>query len=411
MNLPRDIDSEEQVIGSLILQPDLWAEVSAILRAEDFSHQRHRQAWECLEAMHAQGAPIDPVSFAQRALYADEPMFVPNLLDAVLTPSSAPYHARRVRDASRLRALAIAGRDVSEAACEPDAQLEKVLDQAERAVFAASHNVSDAVTWDQALILTTDRIEHHMQTRSTMDGLATGLEAIDGLTGGLQPGWLTYIGARPGVGKTALALQIATDVAQREHRVVVCSLEMSVEELARRAICRLAGVSYSKVRHNQMTEQDWTKFMHAQNTLAGLPIDVFDADVDTVPAIASRVRRLQPELVIIDYVQLMRQERAKNRNEEIGLISRGLKLLGRETGIPIVAPVQLNRAAEVKDERPSIKHLRESGSLEQDADLVILLSRQESGTTTTLDLAKFRHGPAGTAVLGWDPSVTKFYDV
>lgn len=408
MQLPRDVDSEEQVIGSLILVPDLWAEVSAILRLEDFSHAPHRRSWELLEAMHADGTPIDPVTFAQR----QDALYVSQLLDAVLTPSSAPHHARRVRDASRLRALAIAGRDVSEAACEPDAQLEKVLDQAERAVFAASHNVSDAVTWDQALILTTDRIEHHMQTRSTMDGLATGLEAIDGLTGGLQPGWLTYIGARPGVGKTALALQIATDVAQREHRVVVCSLEMSVEELARRAICRLAGVSYSRVRHNQMTEQDWSKFMHAQNTLAGLPIDVFDADVDTVPAIASRVRRLQPELVIIDYVQLMRQDRAKNRNEEIGLVSRGLKLLARETGIPIVAPVQLNRAPEAReDKRPNISNLRESGSLEQDADLVILLSRQESGTTTTLDLAKFRHGPAGTATLGWDPSVTKFYDV
>jgi replicative DNA helicase len=417
VDLPREPESEAQVLGALLLQPELFAEVSAILRDEDFYHSRNRIAFELLSDCHAKGTPVDPVSFSQLIPFrSDDPMFVPNLLDAVVTPTSAPYHARRVRDASRLRFLAIAGRDIGEAACAPGAKLEPVLDEAERAVFSASQGVIEGMTWDEALVHTTDRIEHHMQTNSTMDGLETGLHAIDALTGGLQPGWLTYIGARPGVGKTALSLQIATDIAQRGHRVMVCSLEMSVEELARRAICRLASVSYSRVRHNQMTQKDWSSFMHAQTTLSGLPIDVFDAEVDTVPAVASRVRRLKPELVIIDYVQLMRHAKAKNRNEEIGLISRGLKLLARETRIPILAPVQLNRAPEAREnKRPNISDLRESGSLEQDADIVMLLSRPTSengqGTTTTLDLAKFRHGPSGTATLGWDPSITKFYDL
>lgn len=412
--LPNDAESEMQVLGSLLLSPGLYPEIAAIVGSEDFYRSRHRLAWDLLETLHAEGTPVDPITFNQRLPFRnEEPLFVTDLLGAVTAASAGPYHAKRVRDAARLRFLALAGRDISEAACAPDAKLDVVLTEAEHAVFHASRNVRDGLSWDEALIATVDRIEHHHQTGSTMDGLETGLHALDNLLGGLQPGWLVYIGARPGIGKTALALQTAVDVAQRGLPVTIFSLEMSTEELARRAICRIAGISYSRVRHNQMTEKDWSKFVQAQTTLAGLPLHVYDNEVETVPAIASRVRQLRPALVIVDYVQLLKHPKARSRAEEVGEVSRSLKLLARETRIPIVAPAQLNRQPEGREhKRPNLSDLRESGSLEQDADAVMFLSRKDDdGTTTYLDLAKFRHGPVGTATLGWDPTVTKFYDL
>jgi replicative DNA helicase len=358
------------------------------------------------------------------------------IVESVPTASNAEYYARIVEEKAILRRLIRAAHDILQLADDPELELQDVIDRAEQAIFSVAQRRLGRYfsPIDRLLLQALEHIERVQLSGRGILGIPTHFPALDYKTSGLQPSELIILAARPSVGKTALALNIAENVALRENRpVALFSLEMSREQLVQRMLCSQAGVSGNRIRHGTLTEEDWERLQMAAERLFRAPIFIDDTSGLSVLEMRAKCRRLKAErndlaLIVIDYLQLIRSHsrRAENRNQEIGEIARALKGLAREFEVPVLVLSQLSRAVERREEkRPILSDLRDSGSIEAEADVVLFIHRpnrrgdeldddepREAGVVPTEEveiiIAKQRNGPTGRISLGFQPAFSRF---
>jgi len=429
---PHNLDAEESLLGALLLSRDAVTTTAELgVTASDFYKPSHQHVFEAVRVLAATGAPIDAVTVAdelRRAGLLDEiggATFLLDLQNATPAISNAGRYAKIVQDTALLRKLIGVASDIAEIAYLGPDDVSKALDEAETKVFAvAETRVTDSTKQiNEVLSNVMDDLEEVYQRGEPVTGLATGFNDLDDILTGLHPSQLIIIGARPSMGKTAAALGIATNVAMTSGLpVLFFSLEMGHHELTERVLAAEARVDSKKLRTGKLTEPEWGKISHAIGRVAEAPLYIDDNPHATVMEIRAKSRRLKSKLgelglVVIDYMQLMSgSARAENRQVEVSEMSRGLKILARELEIPVVALSQLNRGLELRaDKRPMLADLRESGGLEQDADVVMFVYRDEVYHPDSNDkgqaeiiVAKHRSGPTGVDRLAFLNSYAKF---
>lgn len=429
--LPTDIESERATLGSIILDRDAIIAVAPWLEESHFWTERHRLIYRAMLACYNRGVPPDLKTIAAE-LNATKRLdsvgglsYLLELSNAVPTSVHIEHYARAVERTAGLRRLITAGGKIAALGYGATADLSAALDEAEAELFAvASRKRAEGFTpIEQIVDEWYGRIKAMMENGEPPAGLKSGFDDYDKLTGGLQKSDLIIIAARPAVGKTSLALNIAYHAALNEGaKVAIFSLEMSKDQLMQRMLATHTGVDMKKLRTGQIRDEDLHTLMDAMGVLSGMSIFIDDAPGVTPMDLRSRCRRLQAEvgvdLVVVDYIQLMTgsHKRDGNRVQEVSEISRGLKILARELNVPVIALSQLSRAVESRtDHIPLLSDLRESGSLEQDADQVVFIYREELYDPDTdkkgiaeLHIAKHRNGPTGIVPLRFFKSTTRF---
>ena len=429
---PHNVDAEASLLGAMMLSEDAIAIVlERGVVAEDFYKPAHQHIYDAIRSLNGSSEPVDVVTVAdelRRNNLLDDLGGIDALLELQNTTpaiSSADRYARIIRDTARLRRLISVASDIAEIAyTEPD-DVSKAIDEAESKVYAIGNETArdSLVSLSPLISETMDHITAASENGSAITGLASGFLELDRILSGLQPSTLNIVGARPAMGKSAFAMGLAVNAAQNQNfPVVFFSLEMGRGELANRIIASEARVNSTKLRTGQLDPNDWSRIGRAINRL-DVPLFIDDNSAVTVPEIRARVRRLVAKhggvaLVVIDYLQLMGGDASvENRQLEVSEISRGLKLLAREFNIPVVALSQLSRGLENRQEkRPQLADLRESGALEQDADVVMFLYRPEVYDRDNVQLkgeaevivAKHRAGPIGSAKLVFQSDFTRF---
>lgn len=428
---PHNLDAERALLGALLLSRDAVAAAAEVVPGADvFYRPAHAHIYEAITVLTAKGEVADPITVADELRRRDlldaaggTAALVDLQADAPGTANAAHY-ARIVKDHSLLRRLIGAAGSISERAYGVPEDVRKVVDEAESLVFDIARHEGEGSTAQLTDLLgvTMDRIEELHDRGSEITGTPTGFPDLDEITAGLQPGALVVLGARPAMGKTALGLGMATHAAMKDNPVLIFSLEMSKLELVQRILCSEARVDSKKIRNGRLQEADWNGIARAMGRLGTAPIWIDDNPNVSIMEIRSKARRLRSEvgrlgMVVVDYIQLMTgRTSAESRQVEVAEISRGLKLLARELECPVVALAQLNRSLEQRaDKRPMLSDLRESGSLEQDADIVMFLYREELYEPTPenqgmaeLAIAKQRNGPTGKVMLSFLGHHTRF---
>jgi len=397
----------------------------------DFYKPAHGHIYEAITSLSAQGEPVDPVTVADELARHDlldavgGPAKLLDLQTAVPATSSAGRYAKIIEEHSLHRGLIGVAGEIAEMGYEVPDDVPKTIDRAETLVFEiAQHRQTDSMSRLHDLLdQTLDSLEALYERGDAITGTPTGFTDFDELTAGLQPNALIVVGARPGMGKTSFAMGMAGHAALESARpVLFFSLEMSRVELSQRLLCSEARVDSTKVRNGKLSDDDWRRISHAIGRLSEAPLWIDDNPNVTVMEIRAKARRLQSKvgplgMIVVDYIQLMTgRSGAENRQVEVAEISRGLKILARELQCPVVALAQLNRSLEQRaDKRPMLSDLRESGSLEQDADVVVFLYRDEHYNTDSADrgtaevlIAKHRAGPTGMVRLAFLDHYTKF---
>jgi replicative DNA helicase len=441
---PNSIEAEMSTLGSMMLDQHAIEKVAEILRPEDFYRESHRILYEVILSLAERHIPVDLLTVQEelrRRNQLEEVGGLPALaqiVESVPTASNAEYYARIVEEKAILRRLIRAAHDIIQLTDDPDLELQETIDRAEQAIFSvAQRRLGRAFTpIDRLLIHALEHIERVQLSGSGILGVPTHFRDLDYKTSGLQPSELIILAARPSVGKTSLALNIAENVALRENRpVAIFSLEMSSDQLVQRMLCSQSGVSASRVRRGNLDNDDWERLQLAAERLFRAPIYIDDTSSLSVLEMRAKCRRLKAErndlaLIVIDYLQLIRphSRRVENRNQEIGEIARALKALAREFEVPVVVLSQLSRAVERREEkRPILSDLRDSGSIEAEADVVMFIHRpnrrddipdeesRESGIIHTeeveLIIAKQRNGPTGKVFLGFQPALYRFITI
>ncbi len=429
---PHNLSAEESLLGALLLSREVVGQVSELgVQVEHFYKPAHQHIYSAIRGLMATGQPVDIVTVAdelRRNGLIEEiggSQALLELQNATPAISNASRYAKIVQDTAVLRRLiSVAGEITEIAYMEPD-DVTKALDEAETKVFeVAEDRVIDSTRpLSDLLPLAMDKLQETFERGDSITGAATGFNDLDEILSGLQPSTLNIIGARPAMGKTAMGLGIATNVAKTTQKpVLVFSLEMGHAELTQRILSSEAEVESQKLRSGRLVEADWTKIGRAINRIDSVPLYLDDNPRVTVMEIRAKARRLKARhgglaLIMIDYLQLMSGGmNSENRQLEVSEISRGLKVLARELDVPIIALSQLSRNLESRaDKRPMLADLRESGSLEQDADVVMFLYRDEvynrdspDKASAELIIAKHRSGPTGVARLVWRGQYTKF---
>ncbi len=429
---PHSVEAEEALLGSILIDTEALDRVS-FLADTDFYIIKHQWVWAALQALHTRHEPIDAVTL-RRELEArgqlDElggPAYLTYLMTVVPTALHAVGYGRIVERAANRRRLLRAASDIAQLAYDESADDELVNDRAEQLIFKARRANGGRETRPIAQVLTEyyARIEYLYEHRDEPLGVPTGLIDLDRLLGGLQKSDLDIIAARPGIGKTSLLLNIGLSAAQRfQQRVAIFSLEMSAEQIAERLVAQHAGIDSQRLRTGQLTDEDWPLFVQTTSGLSEAGVWIDDTAGLSSLQLRAKARRLQAahglDLIVVDYLQLMTSERrSENRNQEVAALSQGLKNLARELNVPVLVASQLSRAVEQRsDKRPQLSDLRDSGSLEQDADVVMSLYRDavynpacETPNVTELIVAKHRKGPTGTVDLYWQKELTRFNSV
>lgn len=438
-SLPASIDAEQAVLGGLMLDNDRWDEVIILLSADDFSVLGHRVIFRAITALAGQSLPFDLITLTESIEREGGKERLEQLGGFAYlaelsknTPSSANIisYAVVVREKSQLRQLITIGRALSADATHPRADISEITERAEAKLFEVveQHGAlqQEAVSVVTAMESLMARLEQ-WHAQSGLTGTPTGFSELDRLTCGLQAGDLVLLAARPSMGKTALALSLCLGAlsGSEEQTVQVFSLEMSTEQLMMRLLAMQSGVPLSHIRSGELDDSDWARLSDALAVISQwdnrLLID--DTTLQTPSTLRTRARRYvrkygQPALIVVDYLQLMHTNSPENRTQEIAEISRSLKALGKELGCPVLALSQLNRQVESRaDKRPNNGDLRDSGALEQDADLILLLYRDEVYHPDTEDKAgaeiiigKQRQGPTGTIKLHFNARCTQFSD-
>jgi replicative DNA helicase len=428
--LPHDLDAERSVLASILLDNEVCYEAFEILQPEDFFRPSHQHIFAAMRELAETGQPIDPTTLVTVLRQRNQLDKVGGitalsaLLDAYAIPANLEAYAKTVKDKALLRrALKVCQEGM--AACQRgDRDAHTVIDELERNIFeiGEARLRSGFVPVAEVARKQLQQIEHAQSTSGRLTGLATGFTDFDRLTNGLQPSDLIVIAARPSAGKTAFCLNIAQNVAVGEgKRVGIFSLEMSRESLVMRLLCAQSRVDSQRLRSGYLSREEWRKLAEALQDLTTAPIFIDDTPGISVAEMRAKARRLKVQhgldLLIVDYLQLVRgRGRPENRQTEVSQISRDLKNLAKELDVPLIALSQLSRASENRaDHRPILSDLRESGSIEQDADVVAFIFREEMYNPTEdnagraeLIVAKQRNGPTGTVDLAFIKACTRF---
>lgn len=424
---PRSVEAERAVIGSLLLLPEACDEVALIVRAEDFYDGAHRMIFTHMLALHESGRQIDPTLLSQMLRDAGQyeavggAAFLLELSQEVATAAHAEHYARIVRDKAVLRSLIHASTDIIHDSYETGINAREMLARAEERVFRILDTKGDSQSKNirDVLFDCFKRIDARRENKHASGGLETGFLDYDDTTGGLQNSELTILAARPSMGKTALALNIVEHVAvELQKPVLVVSLEMAAMELGDRLLCARARVNGLKVRTGHFTEQEHDSLLQAAGDFYKAPLFIDDTPTRNMTEIAATARRLKRQdglsLIVIDYLQLVEPDNSRDsRQEQVSRISRRLKGLARELSIPVICLAQVNRQVEsTRDNKPQLSHLRESGAIEQDADVVAFIHREEYYQSNEEDREQFRgqaellirkqrNGPTGDIKLTW----------
>ncbi len=433
---PFDPNAEAALLGSCLIDLNAYMEVSAFLRRDDFYLHRHRVLWDAISAIYERGESVDELTIeselrAQQTLNDVGGMpYVIQLLTTTPTSANAETYGRLVERGAIRRALIDAASRIAQAAQEETADIHEVMSKAEATLFGVTERSlsrRELVPMSSAISEYYDQIAEQYQHRGEPVGIPTGFEDLDQLLGGMQRSDLIIIAARPGVGKTSLMLSMARNAAKlgNNARVAIFSLEMSGEQLVQRLVSAETGINSQKLRTGDLTDSEWRLFTQAAGNLGALNIFIDDTPALTPLQMRTKCRRLQREhgldLVIVDYLQLMNSglPRNDNRVQEISYISRNLKELARELNVPLLSAAQLSRNVEQRgDKRPMLSDLRESGSIEQDADIVMFIYREdmyeensERQNQADLLISKHRNGPTGVVTLYFNKSNTQFTDM
>lgn len=429
---PHNIDAEESVLGAIMLSADAANLVMDKLEPDDFYVPAHQAIFDSIVHLYNANQPIDPLTVSD-ALHRKGELeriggagYLTDLMEGVPTASNIEYYAEIVEEHGLRRRLISAGGQIGDLAVMTDLDISAVLDRAEQAVFGVGERrIGEGLIAMSPLLHSTLEVIEEMEARgSELTGLATGFRDLDRRLAGLQAANLVIVAARPSMGKSALASNIATNVAMDGGTVAMFSLEMSREEIVQRLLCSVGRVDSMKLRTGQLGPQLWQKVVHAASRMYKAPIYIDDSGQLTVTDIRAKCRRLKRQhgldLVIIDYLQLMSGSNRENRQQEIAEISRSLKNLARELDIPILAVSQLNRGLEAReDKRPRLGDLRESGAIEQDSDVVMFIYRheyyhpeaQDSKGLAEVIIAKHRAGSTGRIDMTFLPEFTLFADL
>lgn len=420
------VEAEQSVLGAVMLDPSAYDDVADQLRESDFGRQEHRLIWRAAAEISAQSQHADSVTVMARLSergdieQAGGMQYVGGLARSVPSAANVRQYAELVRRQGLRREIAQVTAQAAQAAQEADDPV-AALDQAQSALLAVGdRGQGGPERASDRLAAWVDRLDARYRRDSDVTGLPTGYPDVDQITAGLQPADLTILAARPSMGKTTLALNVAEHAAVREGRpTAVFSLEMDTESLLDRSAASLGRVPLDNVRRGRLSESDWAQITSAQAELGQAPLYIDDQAGLSAADIAARCRRLQRreglELVVIDYLQLMTPPKAETRARELALITGALKQLAKELGVPVLLLSQLNRQLEQRqNKRPMMADLRESGSLEQDADLIAFLYRDEvyhddspTPGVTELIVAKQRQGETGTVPLAWRGEVSR----
>lgn len=427
--LPQSIEAEQSVIGSMIIDRSAIAQAAEGLDEEDFYRDSHKVLFKSIIDMFKRDMAVDLVTVLEHLKATDTleraggVTYVTEITSSVPTTANLASYIQIVQEKSTLRKLIKASTSIIEESYNKQGEVENVLDAAEKRIFniAEKRTTSDFEPLNQVLERGFIEIERLFNNKGEITGVGSGFMDLDAKTSGFQKGDMVLIAARPSMGKTTFALNIAEHVALREGKsVVVFSLEMSKEQLAYKLLCSEANVDMLKLRTGALDDKDWENIARATGPLSKARIYIDDTAGVSVMEMRSKCRRLKMEygidLILIDYLQLMSGSSPENRQQEVSEISRSIKALAKEMECPVIALSQLSRAPEQRaDHRPMLSDLRESGSIEQDADLVMFLYRDEYYNKETEEknvgeciIAKQRNGPVGTIKLAWLGQFSKF---
>ena len=430
--MPHSIEAEQAVLGAMLMDKDAVVAASELISGRDFYQTAYGVVFDSIIELFNEGKPVDLVTLKERLKEKEVPPevasleFARELLDAVSTSANIKYYAEIVSDKSLMRRLIKLNDDISNTCYAGKEPLEAILETTEKSVFELlqRRNTGDYVPIKDIVLNALDRIEKASKNKGTVTGIPTGFIDLDYKLSGLQPSDLVLVAARPSMGKTAFVLNIAQYIAfKKEKGVAVFSLEMSKEQLVNRLFSLESQVDAQALRTGNLKDSDWEKLIEGAGIIGRSNLIIDDTPGISVSELRSKCRKYKLEhdiqIIIIDYLQLMTGRvggRAESRQQEISDISRSLKALARELNVPVVALSQLSRAVESRpDKRPMLSDLRESGAIEQDADVVMFIYRDEYYNKDTeykrqaeIIIAKQRTGPVGTVNLAWLAEYTKF---
>lgn len=430
--MPHSIEAEQSVVGAMLMDKDAILTAAEIVRGQDFYQTAYGVIFDSMVELFNEGKPVDLVTLQERLKEKDVPPeiasleFVRDLVSAVPTSANVKYYAQIVADKSMLRKLIKLNDEISNTCYAGKESLEAILETTEKSMFQLlqQRNTGEYVPIRQVVLNALDRIEKASKSKGTVTGIPTGFIDLDYKLSGLQPSDLILVAARPSMGKTAFVLNIAQYVAFKKDRATaIFSLEMSKEQLVNRLFSLESQVDAQALRTGNMKDSDWEKLIEGAGIIGKSKLIIDDTPGISVSELRSKCRKYKLEhgldLIIIDYLQLMTGsvgKRSESRQQEISEISRSLKGLARELNVPVIALSQLSRAVESRpDKRPMLSDLRESGAIEQDADVVMFIYRDEYYNKDSeykkqaeIIIAKQRNGPVGTVHLAWLGEYTKF---
>lgn len=429
---PHSVESEQSILGSILLDKDAMITVTETIRPDDFYKEAHKIIYECMIKLSNKNEPIDLITLTEelrRQGHLDDIggiTYITSLSTIVPTTSNVKYYADIVKEKSVLRKLIKASNDIINLGYDGSTKIEDVLDKAEKKIFDISQEKAsdDFKSINSVLMDAYDMIEHLYTNKTEMTGITTGFTDLNKKINGMQRTDLLLIAARPAMGKTAFSLNLVQNAALKgDASVAVFSLEMSKEQLVQRMLSSQSNVELSKLKTGKLGENDWPRIIDAMAVLSNAKIHIDDTPGIKISELRSKCRKLKIEqgldLILIDYLQLMEGEgNNESRQQEISKISRSLKVIAKELNCPVVALSQLSRAPEQRaDHRPMLSDLRESGAIEQDADIVMFLYRDEyyhpdsdRKNIGEVIIAKNRHGETGAVELVWLGEVQKFAD-
>ena len=428
--LPHSLEAEQSVIGSMLMDREAIVVASELISGEDFYNKQYGTLFETMVELNDQGSPVDIVTLQDRLREKDVPPevssleFIGELIRAVPTSANIKYYANIVAEKATLRKLIRLNEEIANTCYAGKESLEYILEDTEKRVFqlVQKRNTGDFVPIRQVVMNAMDKIESAARNKGAVTGIPTGFIDLDYRTAGMQPSDLVLIAARPSMGKTAFVLNIAQHVAFKLNKTVaIFSLEMSKEQLVNRMFSLESRVDAQHLRTGQLNDQEWEKLIESAGVIGRSNLIIDDTPGISISELRSKCRKFKLEhnlsMIIIDYLQLMTGSgRSDSRQQEISDISRSLKAVARELSVPVLALSQLSRAVEQRpDHRPMLSDLRESGAIEQDADVVMFIYRDdyynhdtEKKDVAEIIIAKQRNGPIGTIELAWLPMYTKF---
>ncbi len=434
---PHNIEAEQSLLGAMLISPDAISEILEFLGADAFYTEAHRKIYETIIELYAKGEPVDPITLSEALtsrgyleVCGGKP-YIHTLVSSVPSAANARYYARIIERNATLRALIKVSTEIASLGYEAPEDVEGLIDRAENLIFQIAHKrMSEKFVHIKDLLKEGfEMVESLYEKKEQITGIPTGYVDLDKLLAGFHPGDLVILAARPAMGKTALALNIAANIASNKGLnnipVAIFSLEMSRQQLAQRMMCAEARIDSHRLRTGHLRDEDWKDLVNAIGRVADRPIFIDDTPNIGILEIRAKARRLfarhSPGVIIVDYLQLMQSHRrVENRQQEIAEVSRGLKILAKELEVPVVALSQLSRAVEQRsDKKPQLSDLRESGSIEQDSDIVMFIHRNIYGSLDDPDaaderriaeihVAKHRNGPTGVERLIFQERFTRF---